>query len=273
MAKVSLADFTPDTASRREKTPAPEAVGSLAIRELPLDQIATNPLNARTEADEDPEELQRLADTITARGVLQPIVVCGVDAFLEQHPDQRDTVVGSSWVALIGNRRVAGSRLAGVTTIRSVVDVDALGSIDEVMLVENGARRDLHPLREADALGRLRDRDGLTLRDIAHRIGRTHPYVQQRLNLLKLIPELRAALEAGTLLLARARELGALDEATQRRIAATGPPWRGGNAVTTRRARTLPVGDPAAAARSIQELYTGDELDELVRLLSIGRTT
>lgn len=277
MAKVSLADFTPDTTPRRERVPAADPSGALVVRDLPLEQIATNPLNARTEADEDRAELQHLADTIAARGVLQPIVVCSVDAFLAQYPDQRAGVAGAAWVALIGNRRVAGSRLAGATSIRAVVDVDTLGSIDEVMLVENGARRDLHPLREAEALGRLRhqlkEREGSindgSLTDLARRIGMTRAYVQQRLNLLGLIPELRAALEAGTLLIARARELGTLDEEEQRRIAMAGPPWRGGNRVTTApRARALPRGDPEAAARSIREVYSGDDLVRLVALLS-----
>lgn len=262
MGKVSLADFTPDTTRRRD-IPA-----AITVRDLPLDQVATNPLNARTEGDEDPDELQHLADTIAARGILQPIVVCSADAFLAQHPDQRDAVAGASWVTLIGNRRVAGSRLAGASTIRGVVDVDALGSIDEVMLVENGQRRDLHPLREADALGRLRDHSGLSLRDLAHRIGRTHPYVQQRLNLLKLIPALRAAVEDGTLTVKRARDLGTFPEDEQRAIAAAGPPWTG-NPVTTRAPRrSLPADDPPAAARSIREVYSGDQLTELVRLLT-----
>lgn len=268
MARVSLADFTPDVP--REQTlirPGSDA----GMRVLPVDQIATNPLNARAEADEDPDELTRLADTIAHRGVLQPIVVCAVASFVEQYPDQQAALGNASWVTLIGNRRVAATRLAGADTIHAVVDVSALGSIDEVMLVENGQRRDLHPLREAEAMGRLHGGEGVSVRDIAGRIGRTHPYVVQRLALLKLIPALRAALEDGSLTFKRARDLGSLSKTEQRAIAAAGPPWRGpGNRVTTPRSRTtsLRPGDTAAAARSIRGLYSADEIAELIRLLS-----
>lgn len=264
MAKVSLADFTPDL-PREAETRRPAAPGG--VRSLPIDEVATNPLNARTEADEDPDELSRLADTIAHRGVLQPIVVCAVAAFVEQYPDQEAALGGASWVTLIGNRRVVATRLAGVDTIRAVVDLTALASIDEVMLVENGQRRDLHPLREAEAMARLRDRDGVSVTDIARRIGFTHGYVSQRLTLLKLIPPLREALDAGTLSVERARKLGTMTEDEQQAVADAGPPWQGIRYGVTSR-RTVRSGDPAATARSIRELYSGEQLAELVRLLS-----
>lgn len=266
MAKVSLADFTPDLP--RDKTQdgrRTELPGG--IRLLPVDEIATNPLNARTEADEDPDELAQLAATIAQRGVLQPIVVCATDGFLKQYPDQQSRLSGMSWVTLIGNRRLTATRLAGSETVRAIVDLSALASIDEVMLIENGQRRDLHPLREATAMARVLDGEDISVRQLAERIGFTHGYVSQRLTLLKLIPPLREALEAGTITVERARKLGAMSEEHQQAIADAGPPWKGrGYAVTTR--RTVRSGDPVSAARSIRQLYDGEELAELIRLLA-----
>ena len=122
-------------------------------------------------------------------------------------------------------------------------------------------------------MAQVLEQDGISQRELARRVGRTHPYVAQRLALLGLIPALRAALDAGALPIERARHLGALPTEEQQVIADAGPPYRpqnGGNGVTgpPRRRANLPAGDPAGAARSIRELYRGDQLVELVRLLS-----
>lgn len=268
VAVVSLADFTPDFIPR-DDTGAPGA--SVGAIPLPTDQVVTNPLNKRTEVDEDPEELDAMADTIREHGILQPLIVVTTAAFTAAYPDQADALGGARWVTLIGNRRLVAARLAGQPTVPGIVNDDQTGSMFEVMLVENGNRRDLAPLREAEAMAQVLEHGGISQRELARRIGRTHPYVVQRLALLGLIPTLRAALDARALSIERARQLGSLPVETQQGIADAGPPYRdvGGNAVTTRPHRpSLPTGDLAAAARTIRETYSGEQLAELVRLLS-----
>ena len=83
-------------------------------------------------------------------------------------------------------------------------------------------------------------------------------------------------LEEGSLSVKLARDFGPLSAEEQEAIAAAGPPdWTPRvNRVNAPRRRmaarrsNLPVGDPEAAARSIRELYSGDELAELIRLLA-----
>jgi len=115
----------------------------------------------------------------------------------------------------------------------------------------------------------------ISQRELARRIGKSHPYVAQRLALLKLIPELRSAFERGELTIERAREFGELPVAEQRAIVAAGKPYRrvSGNGVTTRAAvRSIRVSTPAAAADSIRKAFSADELAELIRLLSGHRS-
>ena len=266
MGKVNLA-----TLAHTDVTDIASRAGRPAgATELPVDRVAPNPLNQRTTCDEDDAELQALADTVDAHGVLQPLIVVTVSAFLASYPDQAAALDGARWVTLIGNRRLQAALRAGRRTVPALVNDEQLGSMFEVMLVENGHRRDLAPLREAEAMRMVLDQDNVTRDQLAKRIGRTGAYVTQRLHLLGLITELREALDAGELTVERARELGRLPRADQEAVAAGGQPYRDArpvNAVKTR-ARPLPPDDPAAAAARIRELYTGDKLDELIRLLS-----
>ncbi|HEY2223744.1 ParB/RepB/Spo0J family partition protein [Actinomycetospora sp.] len=266
--RVDFASLAADPVADSEPRPTKPA----GVTELPIDKVAANPLNQRTEVDEDQDELDRMADTIREHGLLQPLVVCTVAAFVERYPDQKSAVGDARWVTLIGNRRLPAARAAGLAQVPAVVNDERADSMYEVMLVENSHRRDLAPLREAQAMAQVLERDDISQRELARRIGRTHPYVVQRLTLLGLIPPLRDALDAGTLPIERARQLGSLPVEEQQVIADAGPPYRaaGGNGVTTpaRRRPTIPTGDPAAAAQSIREVYTGEQLTELIRLLS-----
>lgn len=279
--KINLATLAADDVSDSE----PRHVSGVA--ELPIDNVAPNPLNQRAEGDEDADEFQELVETIKRHGVLQPLVVCSVAAFVERFPDEKDAVDDARWVALIGNRRLLAAREAnrqllgdgkvGLPQLPAVLNDERAGSMFEVMLIENSHRRDLAPLREAEAMRQVVDRDDVSQAELARRIGRTAAYVTQRLNLLKLIPALRTALEAGVLPVTRARELALEDIAVQEAAVMAGPPdWDPSrlNRVNAPRKRSIgrrsaiPVGDPAAAARSIREFYTGEELVELIRLLS-----
>ncbi|MDN5913849.1 MAG: ParB/RepB/Spo0J family partition protein [Pseudonocardia sp.] len=232
-----------------------------------------NPLNRRSDTDSSGEEFEQLVTTIRTHGVLQPIIVCSTDAFLNRYPDHKPALDGSRWVALIGNRRLQAAAEAGLKRVPALINDDRVSSMYEVMLVENSHRRDLGPLHEAEAMQQVLDDDGCSRRELAGRIGRTHTYVNQRLSLLGLIPPLREAFEAGLLKLESAREFGALPEAEQAQIVDAGLPYRRtprstGNAVSTPSRRTITASSPAKTAESIRRLFSVEERIELVRLLS-----
>lgn len=240
-------------------------------RTVATSSVAVNPLNKRPKGEDD--EIAALADTVIGQGVIQPLVVCSVDAFLAEFPDQADTFGPEiEWVALIGNRRLLAVRRAGLDEIDIIVTNDQVASMYEVMLIENGQRRALPPLHEAEAMDEVLKKENISRRELGRRIGKTHTYINQRLALLNLIPPLRAALEHGELKIELARQFGDLEHARQHEIVAAGRPYRvptPGNAVSNHaRRRNIRAATPAIAAQSIRERFTPDELAELIRLLT-----
>jgi ParB family chromosome partitioning protein len=132
--------------------------------------LTPNPLNPRGPIE--PGDVDDLAASIEAQGVLQPLLVT---------PD--GTIVA-------GHRRHAAALRAGLAEVPVLVRPMTTREQLEIMLVENIQRADLSPLQEAQAYQRLKD-DGLTQIDVARRIGVTHARVQTRLVILQLTPEVQ----------------------------------------------------------------------------------
>lgn len=247
-------------------------VANLGESTLPIAEIASNPLNRPGAEDEtDDDEFRELVDTIRTHGVLQPILVCSAEAFISKYPDHEASIDGASWVALIGNRRLRAATDAGLSAVPAVVNDDRITSMYEVMLVENGHRKNLSPLDEAQAMSRVLDEERITQKELARRVGRTAMYVSQRLALLGLIPPLRDAFAMGILKLEYARHFGTLSEAEQQAIADAGQPYRQQPVNAAPKAglsaRRISAGTPQQAAESIRKLFSPDELAELLRLL------
>jgi ParB family chromosome partitioning protein len=239
---------------------------------VPVDSVALNPLNKRYPGEDD--EIEGMAETIKGRTkVIQPLVVCTADAFLAEFPTQAGTIGTATWVVLIGNRRLLAVRRAAVDDLVQVIVNDELAeSMYMAMLIENGHHRNLPPLLEAEAMAESIAKHGFSQRELARQLGKSHPYVIQRLALLKLIPALKAAFERGELKIELARQMGELPASEQKRIVAAGKPYRllGGNGVTTRapHQRTIRASTPAIAAASIRQRFSPVELTELIRLLT-----
>lgn len=290
LAREEVLDFAPSSRNGFPETPSPvPPVTTLAAGDtvdqgtaadaadlgesvLAIADVAANPLNRPGADDEtDDDEFRELVDTIRTHGVLQPILVCSAAAFTEKYPDHSDAINGARWVALIGNRRLRAATLAGLADIPAVVNDERVTSMYEVMLVENGHRKNLSPLDEAQAMSRVINEEGITQKELARRVGRTAMYVSQRLALLGLIPTLRDALAVGILKVELARQFGTLSEDEQQAIVDAGQPYRrqpvnpDARPVATRR---ISASTPQQAADSIRKLFSPDELAELLRLLA-----
>lgn len=139
-------------------------------------------------------DVRELAASIKAVGIIEPLVVT----------TQNSVIAGS--------RRLAAARMAGLKQVPVVRrDADHPSEIQELMLVENLQRAELAPLEEAAALQLLVD-FGRDQRDIAKRIGRTQPWVQQRLSLLRLPAKAIDALDNGVITIEQARDLAKVAE-------------------------------------------------------------
>ena len=264
--RVNLATLASEPDVTSPATPGPaRQLGER--RTVAVATVVANPLNARPPGFDD--EIAGMAQTIRELGVIQPLLVCTAAAFLAAYPDQRDAVGSADWVALIGCRRAQAARLAGLADVDVIVNDERVHCLHEVMLVENGQRRALPPWLEAEAMAEALRRGGISQAELARRIGKTPPYVTQRLALLRLVAELRALLEAGLLTIEQARRLADLPADRQRAIAAAGPPYSVNGVNGRARARTIRIGaTPAAAAESIRAQFDAAELAVLVQLLS-----
>ena len=139
-------------------------------REIPLDQIDRNPFQTRSQMNE--EQLAELAASITANGVVQPILV--------------RPLASGRFQLIAGERRWRASKLAGKTTIpailRQVSDEQAM----EITIVENLQRADLNPMEQARAFERLSREFHMTQEQMAQRTGKDRATVANFLRLLKL---------------------------------------------------------------------------------------
>ena len=146
-------------------------------REIPLDQIDRNPFQTRSQMNE--EQLAELAASITANGVVQPVLV--------------RPLANGRFQLIAGERRWRASQLAGKTTIpailRQVSDEQAM----EITIVENLQRADLNPMEQARAFERLSREFHMTQEQMAQRTGKDRATVSNFLRLLKLPAPFRPA--------------------------------------------------------------------------------
>lgn len=216
------------------RRPSGETAARAALRSrmahptnLRLDEVQPNPLNPRY-PEEDPET-RELAETLAKVGQLQPALVVTRDQYLQAYPGQRKTLGEAPWVVLVGNRRLAASRLAGRPSIdvRVATELTTAEDFEDRILVENIQRKDLPPLLEAEHLQRRLSRPGHTVRSVGEAIGKSHTYVQQRLDLLKMIPEFQDLFRKGEINIKTGRRLGVLSPEEQQLRFNSGPPFAG----------------------------------------------
>ncbi len=179
------------------------------IEDIAIDAIAPSPLNYRRTFDE--SALRELGESIAANGLIQPIRVRPV---LEGEED------GVRYEVVVGERRWRAHKLVELPTIRAEVVEMTDDQVLEVQLIENLQRANPHPIEEAEAYARLRER-GLTLAQIASKVGLSIPTVHQRLKLCGLIDPAREDFDAGWLDLGAIMAMAPLEAHVQTELLAT----------------------------------------------------
>jgi ParB family transcriptional regulator, chromosome partitioning protein len=164
-----------------------------AANRVPIEFLAPSPLQPRRHFAED--ELDALAESIRARGVMQPLLVRAA----ADDPQRYEIIAGE--------RRWRAAQRAGVHELPVVVyalsDREAL----EVALLENVQRQDLSPIEEAAGYRRLIDEFGHTQAELASVVGKSRSHIANLLRLLALPPSVRSLLDAGALSAGHARAL------------------------------------------------------------------
>ncbi|MFG2638839.1 ParB/RepB/Spo0J family partition protein [Streptomyces sp. NPDC048362] len=256
-----------------------------------VDRLAPNPYNPRATL----AAIEEMADSLTSRGIIQPLTVVTRAAFLAGHPNHVQELASAEYVVVDGNRRLAGARLAGLDQLPIHIDDTLAHDADtllETALIAAVQHEDLEPLDEAKALERLVQVHG-SQRAVARALGKSSGWVTQRLALLKLTPALKQALENKTLPVKVARTVGQLPKPQQQSAArealaqreeqktaagrnrrgaypVSGPPAadcnsQGDVATATTMQRTLE--DVAALADDLKRRFTPRQIKQLVDLL------
>ncbi|MGI9211625.1 MAG: ParB/RepB/Spo0J family partition protein [Methylococcaceae bacterium] len=180
-----------------------ELTGNEALdntRQLAVDCLRPGRFQPRREMNT--EKLKELADSISAQGVVQPVVV-------------RPLSDDGQYEIIAGERRWRAAQIAGLqdvpVIIRHINDQAALA----IALIENIQRENLNPLEEAEAFRRLANEFDLTHQQVADAIGRSRASITNTLRLNDLQEDVKNMLLHGDIEMGHARALLGLELSAQ----------------------------------------------------------
>lgn len=194
-----LGDEKPSAAAQAVSAAA-EAASSI---EIDIDLLDPNPDQPRSRFSK--TELDELAASIRANGIVQPIVV---------------RKVGNAYQIVAGERRWRAAQKAELRRVPVVVREISDEKLLEVALIENIQRQELNPVEEALAYRKLIDTLGLTQEQLAERVGKERSLIATTIRLLQLPGEVQDLVIEGKLSLSHGRALlMSSDPKVQRSIA------------------------------------------------------
>ncbi len=161
--------------------------------DIAIDRIVPNPKQPRrtfVEAD-----LEELAESIRAKGVIMPILV---------RPDPNQAEM---FEIIAGERRWRAARRAGLSVVPAVVREMDDREMLEIAIIENVQRADLNPMEEGEAYKALIDRFGRTQESVAQQVGKSREHVSNTLRLLSLPDDVREHVREGRLSAGHGRAL------------------------------------------------------------------
>ena len=170
-------------------------------RRVPIEFLRPNPRNPRRYYGE--AELEELAASIRAKGILQPILVRTVSG------------AADAFEIIAGERRWRAAQRAGLhevpVLLLEIGDREAL----EIAIIENVQRSDLNPLEEATGYDSLIQQFNYPQAELARIVGKSRSHIANTLRLLKLPESVKRFLAEGKLTACHARALLAHDNPEQ----------------------------------------------------------
>lgn len=178
-----------------QEAPVSGASNRGGIQMMPVGSMEPHPGQPRRYFDED--ALAELAESIAARGLIQPIVV-------RPH--------GHRYQIVAGERRWRAAQKARIHEVPVIVrDFDDVETL-EVALIENIQRQDLNAIEEAEAYKRLIGEYGHTQEALGKLVHKSRSHVANLLRLLDLPERVREMVATGALSMGHARAIiGAAD--------------------------------------------------------------
>ena len=160
------------------------------LREINIDQVKPNRYQPRQTWND--EELADLAESIKAKGIIQPIIV---------------RQAGAAFELIAGERRLRAAKLAGLKTLPAIIRPATDQEMLEIALIENINRTDLNPIERARAYQNYINTFNTTQDETANRLGQSRPAITNFLRLLDLPDEIQQMLTSGELSLGHARAI------------------------------------------------------------------
>jgi len=175
-----------------EQPIAAGAARPAGVQTVAIGHIEPNPGQPRRHFDD--AALDELAESIAARGLIQPIVV-------------RPSPYSSAYQIVAGERRWRAAQRARIheipVIIRELSDAETL----ELAILENVQRQDLNAIEEAEAYQKLMAQFGHSQDAIGKLVHKSRSHVANLLRLLELPALVRAMVADGRLSMGHARAL------------------------------------------------------------------
>ena len=199
-----------DQANDRKVTETPSTIGE--VKKININDIHTSPMNPRKTFDEG--AIAELAASIKQHGLLQPITV-------RPHISTDANACGN-YEIVMGERRYRAWKhnmsdpkfpMEIPCIVREMNDEEAL----DAMITENLQRKDVDPIEEAFAFGQY-VAIGKTVEELALRFGKSKRFIQERIKLNELLPELRQWVTKGWMNIGAAMHISKLTEDEQRQF-------------------------------------------------------
>lgn len=119
-------------------------------------------------------ELSNLSDTIKEHGIRQPLTVI------------KSLDIDSVFEVVSGERRLRAAIMAGLKTVPCII-IEGQDTAEEIALIENIQRQDLHPIELGDGLASLILKAGWgEVSKLADRLGKDHSTISNYLSYSKL---------------------------------------------------------------------------------------
>ena len=144
----------------------------ITVNKLSIGDLVSNKFQTRKIFDE--ENLQELTNSITERGIIQPIIV------------RKSTDEKSKYEIIAGERRWLAAQKAGLHQVPVVItEADDLRSL-EFAIIENVQRNDLNAIEEARGYQRLIKEFAYDQEKVAQFVGKSRSHISNFLRLLGL---------------------------------------------------------------------------------------
>ena len=164
---------------------------NVAKARIPLSQIEANPEQPRHDFDEN--ALSELAASVKIHDIIQPITVT--------------RSVTGKYRIIAGERRFRAAKIAGLEDIPVYIRDVKDSKILELALLENLQREDLNAIEIALSYKQLMEELDYTQDQLAERMGKERSTVTNYIRLLKLPPDIQAAVRNGSISMGHARAL------------------------------------------------------------------